>query len=229
MKSLVPKHLGIIMDGNRRWAKERGLPAYEGHREGYENLKRVGDWCLETGVEFLTVFGFSTENWKRSGEEVSFLMQLFQRAVTVELDEFHGKGIRLRILGRREGLPPALVEAFAAAEKKTAHNTRATLSLAINYGGRAEIVDAVKTLIAKGAPAREITEEVIAKELTTNDLPDPDLIIRTSGEERLSGFLPWQSVYSEFMFFTTHWPAFSREEFNRMLGVFAERQRRYGA
>ena len=217
------------MDGNRRWAKERGLPAFEGHRAGYENLKRVGDWCLETGVEFLTVFGFSTENWKRSGEEVNFLMQLFQRAVTVELDEFDKKGIRLRILGRREGLPPALVEAFANAEKKTAQNTRATLSLAINYGGRAELVDAMKALIRNGASETDITEEVISEELTTHDLPDPDLIIRTSGEERLSGFLPWQSVYSEFMFFTAHWPAFSREDFNRMLATFAERQRRYGA
>ena len=216
------------MDGNRRWAKERGLPSFEGHRAGYENLKRVGDWCLEAGVKYLTVFGFSTENWKRSGEEVSFLMDLFHRAVTVELDEFDKKGIRMRILGRREGLPAKLVEAFAEAEARTAKNTRATLSLAINYGGRAELVDAMRDIIKSGASAESITEETFAEHLTTHGLPEPDLIIRTSGEQRTSGFLAWQSVYSELMFIDKNWPAFSREDFDAALADYVNRQRRFG-
>jgi len=216
------------MDGNRRFAKEQGKPSYEGHLAGHETLKNVGDWCLEAGVKYLTVFGFSTENWKRSGDEVEFLMKLFYRAVTEELETFNKKGIRLRILGRREGLSLELAEAFDKAEKSTAGNTNANLSLAINYGGRIEILDAVKKILTEGVSAEKITEELFASKLTTNGMPDPDLILRTSGEKRLSGFLTWQSVYSELIFIDKHWPALTREDFNAILEEFANRQRRFG-
>lgn len=224
----VPNHIAFIMDGNRRFAKERGLPPMEGHRAGYAKLKEVGDWCLEVGIKYLTVFGFSTENWKRAPDEVDFLMKLFHRAVTDELDEFHRKGIRLLIIGRTSSMSDELLRAFRTAEAVTADNAKATLTLAINYGGRAELVDACRALIASGVSETEVTEEMLAEKLMTAGIPDPDLVVRTSGERRLSGFLPWQSVYSELLFISTHWPGLSREEFDRMLADFAERERRYG-
>jgi len=221
----LPKHIGIIMDGNRRWAKERGLPSFEGHRAGYERLKEVGQWCLDSGVKFLTVFGFSTENWKRAPEEVDFLMKLFHQAVTDELDFFIKKNIRLRILGRKENLPESLKTAFANAEEKTKLNSGGTLALAINYGGRAEIIDAAKAIAQNG---QEFSEDTFARQLYGSDLPDIDLVIRTSGEQRTSGFMTWQSVYSEIYFEEKNWPDFGREDLQRVLSWYADRERRFG-
>lgn len=224
----IPTHIGIIMDGNRRWAKEQGLFSVQGHAKGYEKLKEVGDWCLESGVKYLTVFGFSTENWQRAREEVEFLMELIYRGVTEEIGEFDKKGIRLRVIGEQAGLSERMLAAFRAAEEKTAHNSRAILTLAINYGGRAELVTAFKELLHRGVAPEQVNEALIASVLPTAGIPDPDLIIRTSGEQRTSGFLTWQSVYSELYFEPHHWPGFTREDFYRVLAWYAERQRRFG-
>jgi len=219
-------HLGIIMDGNRRWAKARGLPPFEGHRAGYKKVEEVLRWCKEAGIKILTLFAFSTENWQRSKEEVNFLMKLFFQALSKDVKKLHENNVRVRVIGRREGLSKKLQEAIEKAEKLTENNTGVILNLAINYGGRAELVDAFKKMIAN--PQKEITEETISQNLYTVGLPDPDLIIRTSGEQRLSGFLTWQSVYSELLFINRYWPEFSKEDFEMVLAEFANRQRRYG-
>ncbi len=223
------KHLAVIMDGNRRWAKERGLPPHEGHRAGYERLKLIGPECLARGITHLTVFAFSTENWKRADDEVGYLMDLFEKALTDELGEFARQGLRLRVIGRREGLRPSIQRAIESAEKATAVNSEATLTLCINYGGRAEIVDACRKLVEDGVAAEDVTEAAVASRMYWPEMPEPDLIVRTSGEERLSGFLTWQGVYSELYWTDKHWPDFDAAELDRALSEFAERQRRYGA
>ncbi|MBI3115384.1 MAG: di-trans,poly-cis-decaprenylcistransferase [Candidatus Kerfeldbacteria bacterium] len=228
VSSHIPRHVGIIMDGNRRWARARGLPALEGHRRGYEKMKAVGDWALEVGIEYLTVFAFSTENWNRTKREVSYLMRLLKRAFERDLNYFHERGIKLRFLGRWRGLPADVQRATRAAVRKTAGNTRATFSVCINYGGRHEIVDAVRAIVRARVPAGRITPATISHALYASDLPNPDLIIRTSGEQRLSGFLTWQSAYSELLFVKQHWPAFSKQDFHAALQAYARRQRRYG-
>lgn len=219
------------MDGNRRWAKARGLPTLEGHRRGYDKLKEVGEWCLEAGIKYLTVYGFSTENWQRSKEEVDYLMALIHDAVTKEIQHYQEKKIRLKVIGRREGLSARLVQAFEAAEQATAGNDRCTLTLAINYGGRAELVDAVNRLChpepAEGSRPK-LMEADMNNALYAPDIPNPNLIIRTSGEQRLSGFLTWQSVYSELYFETKHWPDFEKVDFDRILAWYADREQRYG-
>lgn len=222
------KHLGIIMDGNRRWAKEHGLPSLEGHRRGYNKMKEVGDWCLARGIEILTVYAFSTENWNRSAEEVAYLMKLLKEALTKELPEFMAKGIKLKIIGSRERLSADLVEAIDQAEKQTRNNQRGILNIALNYGGHLEIVEAMRKIAAQGKTPEEITEELIAQNIYTAGQPDPDLIIRTSGEHRLSGFLTWQSVYSELYFVKTHWPAFSEQDLDQIIEDFNQRERRFG-
>ncbi|MFA5129911.1 MAG: polyprenyl diphosphate synthase [Patescibacteria group bacterium] len=222
------KHLAIIMDGNRRWAKERGLPSLKGHQAGYEALKNLGDACLNRGIETITVFAFSTENWKRTQEEVGYLMDLIELALRNELDFFDSRNIRIKVIGRRDGLRPSVLEAIENAEKKTASNTKATLCIAVNYGGQAEIVDAVKALVADGVAADAIDEKAITSRMYWPDMPAPELIIRTSGEERLSGFLLWQSAYSEFYWCKKHWPDFDEHELDSALEEFAIRQRRFG-
>lgn len=221
-------HLAIIMDGNRRWAKDRGMQSWQGHEAGYERLKTIGEACLKRDIKILTVFAFSTENWKRSGEEVGFLMGLFEKALTKELDFFHSKNIRLRILGRRENLNPKLTTLIDEAERKTADNESFTLALCINYGGRTELVDALKRTIEDGLSAEDISENSISERLYWPGMPDPDLIIRTSGEERLSGFLPWQGVYSELYWCKKHWPDFDEIELDKAITEFESRKRRYG-
>lgn len=221
-------HLAIIMDGNRRWAKEKNLPGIEGHRAGYARLKQVGDWCLDRGIKVLTVFAFSTENWKRTEEEVGFLMDLLETALTDEIDHFHGKGVRLKIIGRREGLRPSVVRAMERAEEKTKDNTAATFVMCVNYGGRLEIVDACRSLIAKGVPSGDVDEATLQAEMYWPGMPDPDLIVRTSGEERISGFLLWQAAYSEFYWTQKHWPDFDETELDKALEEYATRQRRFG-
>ena len=222
------KHLAIIMDGNRRWAKERGLPAFRGHQAGYEALKQLGDACLEREIEVVSVFAFSTENWKRAEDEVGYLMDLLEKGLREELDYFQKKGIRLRIIGRREGLRPSVLAAIEDAEENTKDFTKTTLCICLNYGGQAEIVDACKSIIEEGIPKDQITEETIQKHLYWPDMPAPELIVRTSGEERLSGFLLWQSAYSEFYWCPKHWPDFDETELDKAIEAYASRQRRFG-
>lgn len=228
MPTAFLNHLAIIMDGNRRWAKEHNLVATEGHRAGYERLKQVGDWCLDRGIKVLTVFAFSTENWKRTQEEVGFLMDLLEEALTKELSQFHEKGVRMKIIGRREALRPSIVRAIEAAEELTKNNTRATFAICINYGGRLEIVDACRSLIAKGTLAASVDEATLQSAMYWPDMPDPDFIIRTSGEERISGFLLWQAAYSEFYWTDKHWPDFDEAELDKAMEEYATRQRRFG-
>lgn len=222
------RHLGIILDGNRRWARERGLPTLEGHRRGYDNLKTIGLACIERGIEHFSAFVFSTENWQRSREEVGYLMDLLFTALTKELDFFHKHCIRLRVLGRRERLSEKMLRAVDEAQRATAGHGRGQLNLCLNYGGRAEIVDAVKAIAAQGRRPEEITEELISANTWSAGIPEPDLIIRTSGERRLSGFLTWSGVYSELLFVDAHWPDFDEAALDAALEEFERRQRRFG-
>lgn len=222
------RHLGIIMDGNRRWAKKRGLPTLESHRRGYETFKRVGEWCLDRGVEILTVYAFSTENWNRSKKEVNYLMKLLSLALSSEVDDLHRKNIRISVIGRVKELPQHLQKHIAKAMSLTKNNTRGSLQLAVNYGGRLEILDAVKKVIRTAKNASAITEKSLSEAMYTAHQPDPDLIIRTSGEQRLSGFLAWQGVYSELLFIKKNWPDFSERDLDDALAEYGRRQRRFG-
>lgn len=221
-------HLALIMDGNRRWAKERGLPTFMGHRAGYDRLLEIGEACLDRGISNLTVFAFSTENWKRSAEEVEFLMNLFDQALEKDFKRFLDKGARIRVLGRREGLRESTRRAIESMERDSSANSAATFGLCLNYGGRAEIVDACRRAIADGLKPEDVTEAEINKRLYWPDMPEPDLVVRTSGEERLSGFLAWESVYSELYFCEKHWPDFDVAELDKALTIFQERERRRG-
>ncbi len=227
-KEKTIKHLGIIMDGNRRWAKKRGLPTLEGHKKGYEKIKEAGKWCLEEGIDILTVYAFSTENWNRSKEEIGYLMKLLKRAFTKDIDFFLKEDIKLKVIGRKEELSKDLQEVIKNAEEKTSGCNSGLLNIAINYGGRAEIIDAVKNIIKKDSSPENITEELISSNIYTSGLPDVDLIIRTSGEQRLSGFLLWQSYYSELYFPKVNWPGFSRDDLNEAIDWFTGRNRRFG-
>lgn len=222
----APKHIGIIMDGNRRFAKGKGLPTLEGHRAGYEKLRDVLSWCKEYEVPHLTVYAFSTENWSRAKEEVSYLLDLFRVVMRDQLDNAMKEGIRLRFPGDHSKFPEDIRRAIEDAERKTQQFQERVFSIALSYGGRAEIIDAIHRI----PPERiaHITEEEFGNMLWSGGIPDPDMIIRTSGEHRLSGFLTWGSVYSELFFVDTFWPAFTKEEFLRMLERYGERDRRYG-
>jgi undecaprenyl diphosphate synthase len=222
-------HVAMIMDGNRRWAKERGQSSIEGHRAGYETMKNVGDWCLARGVKVLTVYAFSTENWKRSETEVGFLMTLLEHALDKELNYFIDRKVRLRILGRGEGFSQKILDLIDKAEQATSAFDGMTFAICLNYGGRAEIVDAVRNIVREDIVPEAIDEGTIAKHLYWSDMPDPDLIIRTSGEERLSGFLLWQSAYSELYWIKKFWPALEESDIDAAFAEYASRQRRYGA
>jgi undecaprenyl diphosphate synthase len=223
------RHLGIIVDGNRRWATAQGLPASAGHKQGYENLKAIGLAALDRGVEHLTAYLFSTENWKRSQEEVGFLMDLMLFALTKELDFFVSHDVRLRIVGDKAGFSPAIQEAMAIAEQATAGCTRGQLNICVNYGGRVDIVHAVRQLVADGVRAEDVTEEAVTSRLWTAGLPAPDLILRTSGEQRLSNFLAWDGVYSELLFVDKNFPEFTPADLDAALAEFERRERRFGA
>jgi undecaprenyl diphosphate synthase len=217
-----PKYVAIITDGNGRWAQKQGLPVVEGHRAGADAVKaRLRD-AVELGIEELTVFSFSTENWSRPAEEVAGLMAMFDERIATETPELHAEGVRMRFVGRREGVAPGLVERMAWAEEVTAANERITLFVAFNYGGRAEIVDAARSF--KGDSEEEFRSHLYAPEMH-----DPDLLIRTSGEQRLSNYLLWQCAYSELVFRDELWPDFDREALEACLREFEERQRRFGA
>ncbi len=221
-------HVAFILDGNRRWAKSKGLPTLEGHRRGYDNLKTIGLACLERHIRHMTAFVFSTENWNRSAEEVSYLMDLLYKAIAEEIGYFVENDVRLKVLGSRERLSPKLRSAIEAAEARTADFRRGQMNLCLNYGGRAEIIDAVKSLCAEGVRPDQVTEELLASRMWTAGIPDPDLIIRTSGEQRLSGFLTWSGVYSELLFVEKHWPDFTEKDLDAALEEYGKRQRRFG-
>jgi undecaprenyl diphosphate synthase len=222
----IPYSIGIIMDGNRRYAKERNLPTLEGHRKGYDKLIEVLDWCRDAGVKELTVFAFSTENWNRTKEEVSYLMDLFRAMIGKAKEDALLHDTRLIFIGQRDRFEPKIREAMESAERETAHCSSFLFAIALSYGGRAEIVDAIHRILPERLP--DITEEEFGALLWSHDLRDPDLIIRTSGEQRLSGFLTWGSVYSELAFTETYWPAFTKTEFDAILVDYAERGRRFG-
>lgn len=224
----LPTHVGIVLDGNRRWAKQAGLPAVQGHRQGMEVLKEVSFHAFERGVQYLSAFVFSTENWQRAEDEVSYLMDLTIKAVERYLDEYHQRGIRVVILGRRKGIRQKVLDAIDRAEEKTQHNTQGTLALCFNYGGREEIIDAVKRIVAEGLTPKEVTPDVFAASLYCPEIPDVDLLIRTSGEERTSGFMLYRAAYAEFYFVSKHWPAFTINDFDAAIDEYEKRERRFG-
>jgi undecaprenyl diphosphate synthase len=224
----IPKHVAIIMDGNGRWAKQRGLPRTEGHRNGVENLRRILRAAVESGVEILTIYAFSTENWNRPKYEVEMLMRLLEMFLERELDELHRNGVQIRHIGELDGVPARLQKRIRKGLELTKNNTRLILNVAFNYGGRDEIVRAVRRIVEEGIPAEQITEDLINHYLYTCGLPDPDLIIRTSGELRVSNFLIWQGSYSEYYATPTYWPDFDETEFRKALAEYANRKRRFG-
>jgi len=226
--SYVPQHIAIIMDGNGRWAQERGLPRLAGHRAGTENLRNILSAAVEFGVPMLTLYAFSTENWSRPPAEVAGLMRLLERSIENELDGLNQNGVRLRHLGRRDRLSSRMLEKIDKAIATTQRNTRLQLNIALNYGGRAEIVDAVKAIIRDGVDPDQIDEALIGQYLYTAGLPDPELLIRTSGEMRLSYSLIWQSSYAELYVTDVYWPAFDRIQLHKALLAYSSRQRRFG-
>jgi undecaprenyl diphosphate synthase len=227
--SNVPRHVGIIPDGNRRWATDRGLPTLEGHRRGTDTMNTIASACFDRGVEYLTVYAFSTENWQRATGEVSYLMDLFLQFATGKIGRLMEEGVRLRILGDRTGLSDKLNRALDTAETKSRDNTRGTFSILLNYGGQQEIVQAVKQVVREGLSEDQITPEAISGRLYAPDIPPLDLIIRTSGEQRISNFMLWRAAYSE-MFFEDgkHWPEYDTSDLDRALADYASRDRRFG-
>lgn len=224
----IPKHVAIIMDGNGRWAKARNLPRSEGHRQGTENLRRIIRAAVEFNIEILTIYAFSTENWNRPRREVKLLMRILEMVIDRELDELNAEGVQIRHIGELDGIDTRIQQKVRQACATTAHNSRLILNVAFNYGGRDEIVHAVQDIMRKGYHVDDITEALISEHLYTADLPDPDLIIRTSGEYRLSNFLIWQSAYTEHYYTDVYWPAFDRDCLQRALDDYASRRRRFG-
>jgi len=224
----IPTHIAIIMDGNGRWALSRGLPRLAGHRAGTENLRRVIEACIEFGIRYLTIYAFSTENWGRPPEEVRGLMRILEDVIDRELQELKDQGVQLHHIGRLDRLNPVLREKVKHAVEITRDNNRLVLNVAFNYGGRDEIVCAIQGMILDGISADQVTDDMVSQYLFTAGAPDPDLIIRTSGELRGSNFLIWQGAYSEWYFTPTYWPDFDKEELREALFEFAHRERRYG-
>ena len=224
----VPRHIAIIMDGNGRWARQRGLPRLAGHRAGTENIRRIVTECVEQNVRYLTLYAFSSENWSRPAYEVEGLMRILGEFIDRETTKLHEQGVQIRHLGRLDGLAEGLRRKIRYAVEHTRANTRLTLAVALNYGGRADIVDAVRALVAQGVDPNAIDEQCIAEHLSTGGMPDPDLIIRTSGEWRLSNFLIWQAAYSEYWTTRTYWPDFGVEQLRQAIQEYAQRERRFG-
>ena len=227
-KTELPRHVGFIVDGNRRWAKQHGLPAYEGHLAGYNSLKDVLLETLRRGVKYASAYVFSTENWKRSEEEVGHLMKLFVKRLEADVSIFLDNNIKLRVIGSRDGLSDALIKVIDNAEEKTRNLTGGELLLCLNYGGHLEIADAVKKIIQSGISAEGVTPELIAQNLYAPEAPPCDLIVRTSGEQRLSNFMLWRAAYSELMFIDKHWPDMTTDDVAVILDEYARRNRRFG-
>lgn len=224
----VPTHVAIIMDGNGRWAMEKGLPRLSGHRAGTENLREVIEACAEFEIKYLTIYAFSTENWNRPKDEIQGLMMIFNTMLDRELKNLHENGVQLRHLGQLDRIEKDLQKKVREAIELTKDNQTLILNVAFNYGGRDEILHAVKQIIDNGLSSEDLTAEQFSKHLFTSDSPDPDLIIRTSGEYRCSNFLIWQGAYSEWYFTPTYWPDFNREELHKALLAYDQRDRRYG-
>jgi len=224
----IPTHVAMIMDGNGRWAKSRGLPRMAGHRAGTENLRRVITATVEFGIKYLTIYAFSTENWARPEDEVQGLLQIVADVIDRELKELHSQGVQLRHIGRLEKLPENLRIKVQKAIEMTKNNDRLVLNIAFNYGGRDELVYAFSRMIADGVQPDQVSEELIGKYLYTAGVPDPDMIIRTSGEFRTSNFLLWQAAYAEWYITPTYWPDFDKEEYRKALIAFNQRDRRFG-
>ncbi len=224
----LPNHIAIIMDGNGRWAEQRGLPRLEGHRAGVQSLRSVIECLSEYQINYVTAYSFSTENWRRPEDEIGGLFQLLDEIIEEETAELHRKGTRLRHLGQLDGLPPHLQQTVLKAIELTKNNTRMNLNFAFNYGGRSEILNAVRHLIPEGVPPQEVTEELFNRYLYTAGLPDVDLVIRTGGELRISNFLIWQAAYSEYYFTEVLWPDFDKKEVEKALLSYSQRQRRFG-
>jgi undecaprenyl diphosphate synthase len=227
-RSRIPIHVAIIMDGNGRWALSRGLPRLAGHRAGTENLRRIITASVEFGVKYLTIYAFSTENWGRPREEVDGLMHILEDVIDRELAELNKEGVQLRHIGRLERLDPKLQEKVLEAIDLTQNNDRLILNVAFNYGGRDEIVCAIQKMIKDGVHPEDVNSDLVGKYLFTAGVPDPDLIIRTSGELRVSNFLIWQGAYSEWYVTSVYWPDFDKKEYRKALDTFAGRDRRYG-
>jgi len=225
----IPTHVAIIADGNRRWARERGLAPMEGHREAYAKVFDLAEYAAGRGVKYMTFFAFSTENWKRAKVEVDFLLGLLDRFVSGEVERLHEKGFRIRFFGTREGVSAKLSAALDRVEERTAANTQAAINICFNYGGRTDLVEATQKIVREGIAAEDINEEVISAHLSSAGTPPPDLVIRTSGELRLSNFLIWEAAYAELLFFDIKWPEFGEAQIDEALAEYARRQRRFGA
>lgn len=224
----VPQHLAIIMDGNGRWAKSRKLPRVAGHKAGTDNLRRILKACVKEGIKVLTLYAFSTENWTRPQDEVGGLMNILEMVIDRELDELDSSGVQIRHIGRIDRVPENLQQKIRHAIERTAHNDRLILNVALDYGGRADIVQAVQHLMKDGVDPSAVDEAAIGRYLSTGDLPDPDLIVRTSGEYRISNFLLWQAAYSELYITETYWPDFDEKELSKAIDQFGSRNRRFG-
>lgn len=228
MTETVPKHIGVILDGNRRWAKQRGLPSLEGHRQGYKALKDMVDAAIKRNIAFVSAYIFSTENWSRTQEEVNYLMELAFKMISRDLKELHDKNVRLVWLGTDEKMSDTLRASIQNAEAMTKHNTGLTMALCFNYGGQREITDAVKRIIASGMAPDDVAEDIIAAHLYHPEVPPVDLVIRTSGEQRTSNFMLWRTAYSELLFIEKHWPDFNETDLDNALEEYARRCRRFG-
>jgi len=224
----IPQHIVLFPDGNRRWAKQKGLHTLEGHKQGYNNLLDFTEWCKNRGVKALTAFGFSTENWNRSEEEVTYLMKLLESCLIDNLDKYDKEGVKVRIIGQRERLPKSLQEAIVKTEEATKNNSNLFLNLAISYGGKWDILNAVKKIIQEGTPADQVDEKLFESHLSTAGLPTPDFIIRAGGEMRMSNFVLWQAAYSELYFCPKFWPDFTEQDLDIALAEFDKRLRRFG-
>ncbi len=225
---VIPTHIGYIVDGNRRWAKQHGLPHYEGHLAGYNALHDVTRATFEAGVPYVSAYVFSTENWKRSQDDVKKLMNLALTVVTRDLHQFEENNIKLRFLGSRDRVDDKILKGIERAEARTVGNTRGTMALCFNYGGQLEIADACKKMIASGVSAEDVTPELIATHLYAPDMPPIDIVVRTSGEQRLSNFMLWRVAYSELMFLDKHWPDMTKDDVSVILKEYSRRQRRFG-
>ena len=228
LPEIIPSHIAIIMDGNGRWAQARGLPRMAGHRAGTENLRRIIEACIEFGIFYLTIYAFSTENWSRPQDEVQGLMKIFEDVIDRELQELHDQGVQLRHIGRLERLEPTFRAKVLNALEYTRHNNRLVLNVAFNYGGRDEIINAIQRMLKEQLKPEDVTAEKVDQYLFTAGVPDPDLIIRTSGELRCSNFLLWQGAYSEWYFPAVYWPDFDKEQLRLAIEEFNQRERRYG-
>jgi len=230
MEKKIPYHVAIITDGNRRWARKRGLSPLQGHLAGYKNFQRILRYCQKRGVKVLTAFGFSSENWKRSNEEVDYLMRLLEKGLSNEKDirELNDAGVKIKIIGQKEKLPESLQKVMQKVENLTKNNKKFFMNLAVSYGGKWDILQAVQKIMKKKIPVEKVTEDIISKYISTAGLPEPDLVIRAGGERRLSNFLLWQTAYSELYFTEKFWPELSKKELDKAFNDFANRNRRFG-